>query len=490
MSLQLLSLALVAGSALAAPAANILPRAGTASAYGQCGGSGWTGATSCVSGYYCKATSDYYSQCVPGSPATTAVSTSAKSTSVAPTTVPTTKASSGTPTTTKPVSSTTAGSSTAVSSPTTTSGSGSTVGYPSNPFVGKQMYANEYYSSEVVNLAIPSLPASLKAAASQVAKTPSFYWLDTHSKVPVMNSMLDEIEAKNKAGASPPIIGIFVVYDLPDRDCAAYSSNGEYSYASGGAANYQSYIDDIAATLTNHSSTNVVLVVEPDSLGNLVTNLNVAKCANAADNYKASFKYSLSHLNLPNVAMYLDAGHAGWLGWSANIGPAATLFGQIYKSAGSPKAVRGLATNVANYNGWDVASAPSYTQGNSNYDEKLYVDALAPLLVQAGFPAHFITDTGRNGVQPTSQLAWGDWCNLKGTGFGVRPTTSTGDANEDAFVWVKPGAESDGTSDSTATRYDSHCGLADALQPAPEAGTWFQAYFQQLLTNANPAFTS
>ncbi|KAK5682809.1 hypothetical protein LTR17_027375, partial [Elasticomyces elasticus] len=318
----------------------------------------------------------------------------------------------------------------------------------------------------------------LKAAASQVAKTPSFYWLDTHSKVPVMNSMLDEIETKNKAGASPPIIGIFVVYDLPDRDCAAYSSNGEYSYASGGAANYQSYIDDIAATLTNHSSTNVVLVVD------------VAKCANAADNYKASFKYSLSHLNLPNVAMYLDAGHAGWLGWSANIGPAATLFGQIYKSAGSPKAVRGLATNVANYNGWDVASAPSYTQGNSNYDEKLYVDALAPLLVQAGFPAHFITDTGRNGVQPTSQLAWGDWCNLKGTGFGVRPTTSTGDANEDAFVWVKPGAESDGTSESTATRYDSHCGLADALQPAPEAGTWFQAYFQQLLTNANPAFTS
>lgn len=81
---------------------------------------------------------------------------------------------------------------------------------------------------------------------------------------------------------------------------------------------------------------------------------------------------------------------------------------------------------------------------------------------------------GRNGVQPTSQNAWGDWCNVKGTGFGVRPTTDTGDALADAFVWVKPGGESDGTSDSSATRYDAHCGYSDALQPAPEAGTWFQ----------------
>lgn len=81
---------------------------------------------------------------------------------------------------------------------------------------------------------------------------------------------------------------------------------------------------------------------------------------------------------------------------------------------------------------------------------------------------------GRNGVQPTQQQAWGDWCNVKGTGFGVRPTTDTGDALEDAFVWVKPGGESDGTSDSSAARYDAHCGYSDALQPAPEAGTWFQ----------------
>lgn len=70
----------------------------------------------------------------------------------------------------------------------------------------------------------------------------------------------------------------------------------------------------------------------------------------------------------------------------------------------------------------------------------------------------------------------------------MRPTADTGDSYEDAFVWVKPGGESDGTSDSSATRYDAHCGLSDSWTPAPEAGSWFEAYFEQLLKNANPAF--
>jgi cellulose 1,4-beta-cellobiosidase len=55
---------------------------------------------------------------------------------------------------------------------------------------------------------------------------------------------------------------------------------------------------------------------------------------------------------------------------------------------------------------------------------------------------------------------------------------------------VKPGGESDGTSDTSAERYDAHCGLDDALKPAPEAGTWFQAYFEQLVKNANPPLSS
>jgi len=199
---------------------------------------------------------------------------------------------------------------------------------------------------------------------------------------------------------------------LPDRDCAAAASNGEYSIANNGVANYKAYIDSIVAVVKKYPSTNVIFVIgehllsqarnfaklslEPDSLANLVTNLNVAKCANAQAAYMECVTYAIQQLDLPNIAMYLDAGYARWLGWPANIGPAANLFGSLYRNAGSPAAVKGLATNVANYNGWNLASPSSYTSGDSNYDEKLYVNALAPPPTAQGFPAHFITDTCKN----------------------------------------------------------------------------------------------
>lgn len=114
-----------------------------------------------------------------------------------------------------------------------------------------------------------------------------------------------------------------------------------------------------------------------------------------------------------------------------------------------------------------------------------------------------------------------DWCNVNGAGFGKRPTAETDLDLLDAFVWVKPGGESDGTSDSSAVRYDSFCGKDDgkgssfppfkktkkksgtstpvsnrtrltiiptAFKPSPEAGQWNQAYFEMLLRNANPPF--
>jgi cellulose 1,4-beta-cellobiosidase len=51
------------------------------------------------------------------------------------------------------------------------------------------------------------------------------------------------------------------------------------------------------------------LVIEPDSLPNLVTNANLTTCQNSADGYKQGVAYALQQLNLPNVAMYVDAGH-------------------------------------------------------------------------------------------------------------------------------------------------------------------------------------
>ncbi|KAK2001428.1 hypothetical protein LX36DRAFT_570248 [Colletotrichum falcatum] len=72
----------------------------TAPAWGQCGGNGWSGATTCVSGYTCSILNPFYHQCIPGSstpPITSAGPASTSTTPVAtPTNVPTTTRASTT----------------------------------------------------------------------------------------------------------------------------------------------------------------------------------------------------------------------------------------------------------------------------------------------------------------------------------------------------------------------------------------------------------
>jgi cellulose 1,4-beta-cellobiosidase len=435
--------------------------------YGQCGGQTWTGPTTCVSGSTCVYSNPFYSQCLPGSGPTTAPTTSVKPTTTSPTSV-------------KPTTSNTSKTSTSTGTQPTGTGTPSPC-QNVNPFEGYTAYLSPYYAAEIQTAAAAISDATQKAKALKVAQIPTFTWFDTASKVPDLGTYL----AAAKAQGSKTLVQI-VVYDLPDRDCHAKASNGEYSIANGGEAKYKAYIDAIVNQVKLYPTVRVVAIIEPDSLANLVTNLSDPKCANAADVYKRSTIYALQQLNTVGVYMYLDAGHAGWLGWAANIDPAAQLFSSLYTSAGKPACVRGLATNVANYNALTAASPDPITSGNSNYDETHYINALGPKLASNGFPAHFVVDQGRSGVQ-NIRVQWGDWCNIKGAGFGLRPTTSTGNSYIDAIVWIKPGGECDGTSDTSSSRYDSTCSLSDAMTPAPEAGTWFQAYFENLVKYANPA---
>ncbi len=102
-------------------------------------------------------------------------------------------------------------------------------------------------------------PQATKAAAA--ADVPTFVWLDTAAKVPSMADYLTLIRAENLAGASPPYLATFVVYDLPDRDCAAAASNGEYSIADNGVAYYKAYIDAIVTIVKQFPDIKIVLVI-------------------------------------------------------------------------------------------------------------------------------------------------------------------------------------------------------------------------------------
>ncbi|KAF8884063.1 cellulase [Gymnopilus junonius] len=358
-----------------------------------------------------------------------------------------------------------------------------------NPYTGithgalatpAQLFLSPVYSAEVTAAAANIADPTQQANALSVAQIPL-------SSVPLLSQYLGNASAMQQSSGQEVLVQI-VIYDLPDRDCAAAASNGEFSISDNGQANYFNYINQIVTIIQQFPDVHIIAVIEPDSLANMVTNLSVEKCANAASTYKACITYAVQQLNSVGVSMYLDAGHAGWLGWPANLAPAAQLFSELYLNASSPEFLRGLATNVANYNALNASTPDPITQGNANYDEWLYIQALSPLLTQNGFPAHFIVDQGRAGVQNIRQQ-WGDWCNVKGAGFGIQPTTDTGSELIDSIVWVKPPGECDGTSNTSSPRYDSHCGLADADQPAPEAGTWFQEYFATLVANANPALS-
>jgi len=346
-----------------------------------------------------------------------------------------------------------------------------------------KLHANNFYAGEI-NKAIEDglMTGDLAEKAKEVAKVGTFLWADTIANIAKVEPAIADVPCDE-------ILGV-VVYDLPGRDCAAKASNGELKV--GEVSKYKTqYIDALAAIFKKNPNTAFALVIEPDSLPNLVTNADLATCKNSAAGYRDGVAYALKTLNLPNVIMYLDAGHGGWLGWDANLKPGAAELAKAYTAAGKPKQLRGIATNVAGWNAWDLSPGEFSTKSDAKYNacqnEKTYVTTFGAALKSAGMPNHAIVDTGRSGKQGL-RAEWGDWCNVKGAGFGIRPTAETGSELADAFVWVKPGGESDGTSDSSATRYDSFCGKSDAYQPSPEAGQWHQGHFSDLITNANPAF--
>lgn len=97
---------------------------------------------------------------------------------------------------------------------------------------------------------------------------------------------------------------------------------------------------------------------------------------------------------------------------------AAKLFKQVLDGAGPNAKIRGFATNVSNYNGYNP-STPDVIYGsgpdNPNWGELRYAKALTPYLEAEGLPAHFIIDQGRSGAQGI-RLEGGHWCNIRDAG--------------------------------------------------------------------------
>jgi cellulose 1,4-beta-cellobiosidase len=348
---------------------------------------------------------------------------------------------------------------------------------PGSPFTGARLYVDPVYTAKVEAAAarMPEVAAPLRG----VARFPTAIWLDAIARAWRVERTLVDAEAQQRASGEP-VLPVFVLYDVPGRDCAAASSSGELDGPDGEQRYRRGLVDVVAAAFRAHPAQRAVVVVEPDSLANVATSLDRPRCAAAAPVYRSAVAYALRALSLPNVSVYLDAAHAGWLGWDGNRRAIAHVFADVIAAAGV--APRGFALNVSGYDPLAAAGPPG---DNPCPDELTYARRLAEALAEAGVPCHgVVVDTSRNGragirTQP------GSWCNVRGAGLGERPRAAPA-PGIDAYLWIKPPGESDGTSDPSAPRYDASCSSPDSATGAPQAGLFFPRYFADLVANAVP----
>ena len=111
-------------------------------------------------------------------------------------------------------------------------------------------------------------------------------------------------------------------------------------------------------------------------------------------------------------------------------------------------------------------------------------------------------DTRINESRIDRRIHKGNWCNQAGAGLGERPQANPA-PGIDAYVWVKPPGESDGSSEDIPNdegkSFDRMCdptyggnarngnNPSGALPNAPISGHWFQAQFEELLPERLPA---
>lgn len=389
----------------------------------------------------------------------------------------------------------------------------------SNPYIGADKYINPDYSHEIEYSIKRTKDSTLRRKMRQVQKVPTAIWLDRMEAIAggkANNNRLSLEEhftlALKQSHKGKPMLVELVLYNLPNRDCSALSSNGTLDFRTGGLEKYMEYIDTISALVKDarFSSLRFVSILEPDSLPNMVTNLWNDKCKLVYKHkvYDKGIAYAVKKLsNHANSYVYMDIGHSGWLGWDQNIQKTVDYFTDVVEnshSADGLAAIDGFVTNISGSTPTEevwmknpnqtIADKPlkssSFYGWNAQFDEKNYVESLYQAFVSRGFSKDikFLIDTSRNGWggvnrpnQPSKaseieifveqsridrRFHRGNWCNPSGQGLGERPTAKPYGSKHPigAFIWVKPPGESDGTSDPNQTaadvegkRYDQMC---------------------------------
>ncbi|WP_420370349.1 glycoside hydrolase family 6 protein [Curtobacterium sp. L1-20] len=254
------------------------------------------------------------------------------------------------------------------------------------------------------------------AKIAVIADQPIATWLTDTSVSETRETIRDVVRSAERQHRTP----VFVLYNVPDRDCGSYSKGGTAADA---------YLPWVRSAVRAMQGSKAVVLVEPDAIA------QIQVCKRLAADRLPLLRKAVGALTGHGLTVYLDGGNE-------NRVPVATM-AKWLREAGVDR-TQGFFTNVSNFYRVD--------------QERAYADRLADTI---GDDPHFVIDVSRNGT------GWrGTWCNPDGAGLGQAPHVTRGTTRLDALLWVKTPGLSDGTCNG-----------------GPAAGQWWESYALGLVEN-------
>jgi endoglucanase len=396
------------------------------------------------------------------------------------------------------------------------------------------------------------------ARLTAVVGTPQAVWFTDGSPKEVKKAVKKTMAQAALERRTP----VLVAYNLPYRDCAQYSGGGAADTAAyqawidafvEGVGRGKAVVilepDGLGIIPYNTTIFGATEWCQPTVAGPDGTPVP-APGANPDEHY-AQLRYAARklHERAPAAAVYLDGTHPSWLG----VGEAAYRLDRAGRDPDSGEQLaHGFFLNTSNYElsehavqfgtwvsmctafatnpeegGWRLGNfswcASQYNSDTGSVDYSPVYAAtvttrLQGLMGSASATLPFVIDTSRNGRGPLDASVYagapysqpqavldglngGAWCNPPGAGVGLRPSSNTGIALLDAYLWIKIPGQSDGSCDSAggarawdysvynpwpvtpynATHFDPLWGMTD-----PDAGAWFREQALELAQKAVP----
>ena len=279
---------------------------------------------------------------------------------------------------------------------------------PASPFAGASLWLDpQSTAQQQADTWQKEGDAAAAAALGPITSQPVATWFSGQVENPYTSA--ERVTAEASVQAKLPVL---VAYHRPGRDCGSYSAGG-----SPDADSYLAWVGQLAAGVGDRSA---LVVLEPDAVPQAAS----GACGNPeqADAEYALLGRAVDTLKQqPNLRVYVDAGHSGWIGDQ-------TVLAGALRSSGVERA-DGFSLNVSNF--------------QSTEDSVAYGERLSALL---GGQTQFVVDVSRNGRgAPQGARGIDAWCNPPGAALGENPHVVDPPALAVAFLWIKEPGASDGS---------------------------------------------